>query len=340
MNDIHEQEISQGDTAPDNAGATQPVLELPGYRLRAQRESNHLSLEEVGHHLRLDAQLIKALENDDYSRLPSPAYICGYLRSYARLLKLPEDEVVLAYSHGKQINAELIPSIVKIVPKKTSNLGLIKAFVIIVIIVLVAGGMYLVADKFDFFGVDHSQKSSELKIPAAVNIPEQQTKEPAPETAPEPQPSTAAGPEPQQDSPAPEKVEAGKTVIENLPTPTTKIPDMVAPETSPQVAVTDAQTPQATRVSATVKHNDTSDKTAQLRLHFNGDSWVEVTDSTGASLVYHLVEKDTDLNLNGQPPFTVLLGNAPEVQVFFAGKEFDHSRFRRGEIATFKVGVK
>lgn len=335
MNETNEQETIAEET--QTQAAASPAPELPGRRLREHRESSHLSREEVAHHLRLDVQLIKALEDDEYSRLPSPAYICGYLRSYARLLKLPEDEIVQAYSHGEQINAALIPSSVSIAPKKPVNTKLIKTVVIIIIAVLVAGGLYLVADKYDIFGEGRPHKSSKVTVPVTPQAPEQPTQESTtiPDTSMQAPAETS--PTVQQAPPAPAQARTGKTVIEQLPTPKTTVLEAAPSSTTVQVPTAET-TPKAEANSA--QQNAAPAQEPVLRLHFNGDSWAEVTDSTGKRLVYHLVEKNTDLNLSGEPPFTILLGNAPEVQVFYKGKEFDHKRYQRDEIAYFRVGVK
>jgi len=340
MSEINEQENNRDETISENA--PQASVELPGRRLREQRESSHLNLEEVAHHLRLDAQLIKALEADDYSQLPSAAYICGYLRSYARLLKLPENEIVQAYNHGEQINAALIPSSVSIQPKKTAKTGLLKTVVVIVFVVLVAGGLYLISDKFDFFRTGRSQKSSQLTVPPAVTTaPEQESKVSAPAPESEPQTPEAPAPDTQQPAQPPVKVEPGKTVVENLPTPKSTITNAPAPETKPQEVAPAGQTTQAHQVNPTAQQQNSSPvNTAQLHIHCNADSWVEVTDNTGKRLLYRLVEKNSDLNLDGEPPFTILLGNAPEVQVFYDGKEFDHTRYHRDDVAYFKIGTK
>lgn len=66
----------------------------PGQRLRDAREAAGLSREEVSTRLRLRLELIRALEDDDYAHLPPAAFVSGYLRSYARLLDLPADELL------------------------------------------------------------------------------------------------------------------------------------------------------------------------------------------------------------------------------------------------------
>jgi len=66
----------------------------PGQRLRQAREAAGLSRDEVASRLRLRLELISALEDDDYAHLPPAAYVSGYLRSYARLVDLPAEELV------------------------------------------------------------------------------------------------------------------------------------------------------------------------------------------------------------------------------------------------------
>lgn len=340
MSDSNEQETRQEEDVQETV--SQPAVELPGRRLREKRESSHLSLDEVAHHLRLDVQLIKALENDEYSDMMSPAYICGYLRSYARLLKLPEDEVVQAYSHGEQINAALIPSSVSIQPRKTLNLAWIKPIFIILVVILIAGGLYLLSEKYDFFNPGLSKQSSNIAVPIQPVTSEDKTESSANagenSATTDGKNNTTAPVQPKVDKPVQAKV--SKTVIENLPTPKTKIPE------NESIASTQ-QTNSKPAKNAVAKNNESqnaatasTENAKQIKLHFDDDSWAEVSDSTGKKLVYRLVNGNTDLTLDGVPPFTILLGNAPVVKVFYDGKEFDHSRYHRDEIAYFKIGKK
>lgn len=69
----------------------------PGEQLREAREKRDLGIDKVASGLNLDARIIRALESDDSSSLPAPIFVQGYLRSYARLLGLPEDDIVRDY---------------------------------------------------------------------------------------------------------------------------------------------------------------------------------------------------------------------------------------------------
>ena len=73
-------------------------MQLPGVRLRERRELQRLSLESVAMQLHTSVQVVRALEENDLGKLPPPVYVRGFLRSYARLLELPESEVLGADS--------------------------------------------------------------------------------------------------------------------------------------------------------------------------------------------------------------------------------------------------
>ncbi len=69
-----------------------------GARLAAARNDRGLNLRAVASELNLDVGIIEALENDDEAALPAAIFVKGYLRNYARLVGLPEDEMVSDYS--------------------------------------------------------------------------------------------------------------------------------------------------------------------------------------------------------------------------------------------------
>lgn len=82
-------------------------LLLPGQQLKQAREAAGLSQSDVANKLRLSTSYVRALEEDDYKRLPEPAFVRGYIRNYARLVGLPGDELASLY---QQIQQEVQPS--------------------------------------------------------------------------------------------------------------------------------------------------------------------------------------------------------------------------------------
>jgi len=77
------------------AGATD--ADGPGVRLGSVREQQGLSIESVAHELHLEVDVVRAIEAENFSALGAPVFVKGYLRGYARLLDLPEQQLVDAW---------------------------------------------------------------------------------------------------------------------------------------------------------------------------------------------------------------------------------------------------
>ncbi len=67
-----------------------------GARLRQARELRHLTLPQVSETTKLRTHYLQALENDDYSAIPSAAQARGFLRVYAEFLELDLAELLPA----------------------------------------------------------------------------------------------------------------------------------------------------------------------------------------------------------------------------------------------------
>lgn len=65
--------------------------------LRSARHKKNVGLDEVAEATRIKRDYLEALEQGDYTVLPGPAYVIGFLRNYARYLGLHPDDVVQEY---------------------------------------------------------------------------------------------------------------------------------------------------------------------------------------------------------------------------------------------------
>lgn len=74
------------------ASETQPGT--PGAKLRAAREAQGLSVQDVATRTRIAQRQLEAIERDDYAALPGIPYAVGFARAYARAIGL--DEVAIA----------------------------------------------------------------------------------------------------------------------------------------------------------------------------------------------------------------------------------------------------
>lgn len=70
---------------------------LPGLQMRKARTDMSISLEEAATALGLTERSLKALESDDYEKLPSAVYIRGYIRRYCSLLNIDQIPVLKGF---------------------------------------------------------------------------------------------------------------------------------------------------------------------------------------------------------------------------------------------------
>lgn len=316
----------------------EPTRELPGKRLRAARESNGLTREQVAAQLRLNVRLITALEEDDYDALPAQTFTSGYLRSYARLLGMPEHSFVAPAPAKHQPPLLVTTSTAREISSRSGIARLATYLIIGVMIVSVAmwwtGRQEEVAPQARVTAPEVVEPQAELSSDVAdageelsPGLPDNTSSSTEMETSlAQVQHDEAPGDESLgNDSLKEEQVAGSGTSEDVMPVPReTPAPTVVAKRLTPQQPepppLTDAM-PQS-----------------KLELRFESDSWTEVKDNAGRQLLYRLIKADETLVLRGEAPFHVFLGYAPGVTVYYNDELFDHSAFQRRDVARFRLG--
>jgi hypothetical protein len=85
-----------------------------GTYLSSAREALGLDLHDAAQQTRINVHYLKAMEEEDFSKLPGEVFIKGFLKNYGRFLKLPEAEVLKRYGELKPETAspaEAAPSV-------------------------------------------------------------------------------------------------------------------------------------------------------------------------------------------------------------------------------------
>ena len=85
--------MTQNSTATD----MENQLAALGAQLRAAREAQAYSVAEVAERLFLSSSQVNAIEQGSYEHLPAEVFVKGYLRSYAKLLKLDPVQILAQY---------------------------------------------------------------------------------------------------------------------------------------------------------------------------------------------------------------------------------------------------
>jgi cytoskeleton protein RodZ len=70
---------------------------LAGEVLKRRREDLGFEITEIANLLKIRTDYLLAIENDSFDKLPAAVYTVGYLRSYAKYLKVEEEPIVQYY---------------------------------------------------------------------------------------------------------------------------------------------------------------------------------------------------------------------------------------------------
>jgi len=68
-----------------------------GSFIRRVRELKKISLEELADYTKVSRTYLRAIENDEYNKLPAPVFLRGFLIQLCRKLHLPQDRVISAF---------------------------------------------------------------------------------------------------------------------------------------------------------------------------------------------------------------------------------------------------
>ena len=303
-------------------------LQKPGELLKEAREKLGLSQKDVAAQLNLKLDILDAVERNDDEKLPASTYVRGYIRSYAKIVKLDGDALISLYENDASGPPEIIPDI-KNHSQVSSADKPVKAVTYFVTFAL---ALLLIAWLQSNYVID---KKSPVSVSTTNNVLEEYREN-----------SNPPGGKVQQEPPESAQYSVNAPVASGLSVETggnageisenvintPDLPDALAIEPETDADESDVG-------STAVEETDTlptSEDTIFFKL--DRDSWIEVYDSGHNMLFKRLAKSGEELTLSGIGPFSVLLGYAPGVEVKFNGEPFDPGPYTNAGIARFKLG--
>lgn len=289
----------------------------PGSLLRHQRQHIGWTVDEIANALCLSPDLIRSLEADDYENMGGSTFILGYLRAYARLVGVDIETAIV--KHRGAI-PEYVPDPDHLPPearrerakKRLYMRSATAAIAVLVVASGIVGAVLLWPARVKDDKAVRTDAGEEL--PAARQSPAAQTP-----VAPSEPPTRQRRLEAIEPADVREAVQSGVSVPVNV--------TMAGIAPAP---VVDAAAP--------VQPASPEDARRHLVLLFDEGSWADVRDATGNRLLSQTVAKGSSVDLVGEPPFTVFLGNASGVRVKYLGRIQSYSQTKKGLFARFTVG--
>lgn len=280
--------------------------EGPGVQLRRAREASGLALGDVAQILKFSSRQIEALERDDYQVLPGATFVRGFVRAYAKLLKLDAAALLsLLDDAAPAVEAEIIPPSnmgeADSLPFIERNQRWLISGLLLVMVAVVAGYLYTRMD------VPGNGKEAPVAAASTPLVPPVQQMAAEPPASPVAAASGASG------TPAP---------ISSVPaTPAPVVPAPPAPVPSNPVPTGAAIAP----APAANAH--------ALVFDFDGVSWLEVKDASQRVVLTGEFPKGTRQVVNGRPPYQLWIGKASGVRVTYGERKVDLQPYTRDAVA-------
>jgi cytoskeleton protein RodZ len=338
--------------------------------LRKERLAQDLDQSRAAAQLHLTHTMIEALETDDFVNLPGPVFTQGYLRNYARLLGIPEKEVLDAYQRIRpqpDTDELSVMAAQSVRPEVSSSHRLVQLLTWLIVFGLLGlliiwwqGHLNWQAEPL----VDEQSTPQSDDMPVAV-MEDEMSFEPAglpslpsdPDTDLAPVEKAPAAPEPDKPLPALQPDEASLTLSPPpeseaaLSPPTASVDELPASsplpsqrpqefgQTAPQASPTEIQAPTAEpKMPPVAPPQQPSVDDGLMVFEFQGPCWAEVRDSTGkAHIIGEMAAGDRRTVPANLGPYKIVLGNVKVARLTINGKPFDLASITRGVVARFTL---
>lgn len=338
-----------------NTEATQEnsAVHSTGERLRLAREQLGLTQQNVAERLCLKLSTVRDIEEDKSPADLASTFLRGYIRSYARLVHIPEEELLPMMAKQTPVRAA------KIEPMQSFSLGkrrkkrdgwlMIFTWLVLFVVVGLTGAWWWqnhkasqddlvsVTDQNGSSGDGQSiplgESSGDSTVPAA---PDESN------TAPAADNSAAGTSTPATSAPAASASTAAPAAQSDTTSNAVVSPSQAPVDTgaaAPAATTNTASTAPQMPVGAAAVSEPAGDPNAVV-MTFNADCWLEVSDATGKKLFSGLQRSGGKLSLAGTAPYRLKIGAPSAVQVQYQNQPVDLSRFiRNNQVARLTLGA-
>lgn len=318
-------------TAAADQSATSPAtaLQSVGQQLQTARLARGLTAIDVAKALKLSLRQVDALEADDWASLPCNTIIRGFVRNYARLLGLDSDLLMaeldrLTMPQGAELEMSVGTPVSLPAEGKVDRRDFVRVLSGLIVLLLAVSAYFFLPQELWLSTV--SALKSATQSAAVRPVTKDNVVAAEPNAAPEPAAEAA--------STAVSKVvsEAAAEPASANPAATTADPAPVATPSATAASVPAVAAPaSASGVSASPAAIPAS--AAVLKFSFDQPSWVEVRDGSGKVVFSKKNEAGTERDVDGQPPFAVIIGNAGHVSLKYKGQIVDLSKRSKDDVA-------
>ena len=304
-----------------------------GGALRQARETQGLSVQDVASKLRLGPKQIEAIEADHFEKLPESMIVRGFIRNYAKLLKINVQPLLDAYT-------VIVPSNMQyeLTVKPTSNMPVTSGDKTKASSYIWAGLAALLALGAWLFYQNYIEKPSPTKPSANTESATKKVLEPLPETAlpaaeRAAQEASSLQPTIELTLPPATDITTLPPSVEMLAAPASSAkPAAVTPNVAPIIAAPLASMPAAEPAVAAARAG-----VAKLEFNATQETWVNIVDLSGREIYRKTIFAGSRETMEVTPPVDVTVGNAAATSLNMNGKAINLAPHSRNNVAHIKL---
>lgn len=290
----------------------------PGNILKEAREAAGLTQNDVSSRLNLHLAVVKSIENEAFDKSIPATYIRGYLKSYAKLVHLSEEDILSSYeSLGvAEVQAAEMQSFSKITEKQAHNTWLMSISYLILAILIGATVMLWL------------QNDSEVlpSVPVKLSSSPEKSKNEATDNSPL---------NTETDNVTTNVISEEDTLDNNAEMKAAEVKNVAGSE-KPELANNNIEINGEANEAVTEPANPL---VANAVFTFSGDCWVNIVGADGEKIAWGVKKSGYTMPVSGIAPFSVTLGQPELVTIIFNDEIIDMKQFNSGNIAKFSLPV-
>lgn len=300
-------EQEQNELMPVPEAVSRPAV---GAQLRAAREARGIQLHEMAATLKLGVRQVDALEKGDWQALPGHTFVRGFVRNYARLVELDPAPLmaqldgILQKPVSKLESVEASPTVMPNTGPGISRRD--RTFMLSGLLAVLVAGVVYVALPSDLSELHGSVQALIDSISGKEDVPPAETAT-EPVFPPDTSPQQVINPQ-----------------AETVP-PTSETTPASAPPAAPAAPAAAPVAPAAAETAPVVN--------APLRFVLEKESWIEVRDRDNKSIFSTKAQPGSEHLVSGNGPFSLVIGYAPGVKLYWRGQLIDLQPHTRSDVA-------
>lgn len=310
-------------SAPDNreesADVEENIQQAPpryGEALLNGRKRFALDIENISEDLNISKDIVEKIERSETADLPPNAFMQGYIRAYAKLVDVDAEAVLEDFARAVPGASEPLRARSNLPKEAHSGSPLIKN---ITRLLLACGVMAVLYGIYSYYSEKLQDFDSEVSDEVSLDD------------------AGAGGMKLEIKQRA--RITDDDELVLDAPMPDLMQQEVEESEQSGSAGEVEAV--QDAEEDAVANDNEAVAVTEdEMILYADSDSWVEITSADNRRLFYNLLSAGSEVRVSGAAPFSVFLGNAPQVTMMLNNQDVQLSGYiRANNTAKFRVST-